>query len=167
MSIRRIRKDTIPADHLMIIAAFRYCLGRRTYMVSHCRDWIVENWKKIPEHAKGIIKQDLEEAFAADEAARRDGDTFKPLGDDCDRGAWAHVRRMYRRPTCAQCGREHLQETEIGTVHLDGEVSCAKCHDGKCIVCNRKFKVGDTYVPVGRKGRHPGCAVVKEPEMVG
>lgn len=29
-------------DHLMVIAATRYCLGRMSYIVSDCADWLIK-----------------------------------------------------------------------------------------------------------------------------
>lgn len=157
---RKAKADTIPADHLMIIAAFRYCLGRQTYIVAHCRDWLSDNWHSIPENTRGIIQRDLEEAFADDDNSRAAGEKHHRLGMDFDRGAWAHIRRLYRRPSCCQCGKAELADENISIVHLDGEVSCKACYDHTCMVCRKKFNTGDTFVPVGRKARHPGCGEV-------
>ncbi len=160
MSKRKAKADTIPADHLMIVAAFRYCLGRQTYIVRHCAEWLHANWKIIPEKSRAIIERDLEEAFADDDKSRAAGDTHHRLGMDFDRGAWAWLRRLYRKPTCCQCGKAELADGTISIVHLDGEVSCNACYDHACMVCGKRFRTGDTFVPVGRKARHPGCGEV-------
>ena len=50
-------------DHLMIIAATRYCLGRMTYIVSDCADWLIKIWPLLspstqedcaPRHRRGL-----------------------------------------------------------------------------------------------------------------
>ncbi len=66
-------------EELMVIAAFRYCLGRRTYIVETCADWVVKMWPVFSEKSRAIIKRDLEQAF----------------GDDCDRKAWEKVRALW------------------------------------------------------------------------
>ena len=83
-------------DHLMVAAAFRYCLGRMTYIVSECADWIISNWNDWPENTRNIIKRELEEAFKRDDEAREDGRECKPLGCDCDRQQWERVRSIWQ-----------------------------------------------------------------------
>ena len=91
-----ITRQEIMGDHgLMVVAAFRYCLGRRTYIVSDCTSWLVKLWPTFPENVKTIIKRDLESAFVDDDEARLANDSYKPLGDDCDRAAWETVRRLW------------------------------------------------------------------------
>lgn len=80
---------------LMPIAAHRYCLGRMTYIVGACADWLVEQWPALPENARQIIQRDTEEAFARDDEARAIGDQHKPLGYDCDRRDWERVRALW------------------------------------------------------------------------
>lgn len=48
---------------LMILAAVQYCIGRRSYIVSDCADWIIRNWASWPDNVRNIIKRDVEEAF--------------------------------------------------------------------------------------------------------
>lgn len=83
---------TYGRDGLMIIAAVRYCIGRRTYIVSDCADWIVSNWAEWPDSVKSIIKRDIEDEF------RRDAENpeWNVLGDDCDSAQWMKVRRLWR-----------------------------------------------------------------------
>jgi hypothetical protein len=82
-------------EELMVIAAFRYCLGRRTYIVETCADWVVKMWPVFSEKSRAIIKRDLEQAFCDDDRHRAEGDTYKTLGDDCDRRAWEKVRALW------------------------------------------------------------------------
>jgi hypothetical protein len=82
-------------DDLMAIAAFRYCLGRSTYIVSDCADWLIAHWPAIKDTARNVIRSDLEDAFRADDAARIDERDYKPLGWDCDREQWERVRRLW------------------------------------------------------------------------
>ena len=95
-------------DHLMVIAAFRYCLGRQTYIaafryclgrqtyiVGDCADWLIKTWPLLSAQTKAIIQRDLEDEFRRDDEARSDGHEYKPLGADCDRFQWARVRKLW------------------------------------------------------------------------
>lgn len=78
-------------DGLMAIAAFRYCLGRQSYIVGDCADWLREQWPSLPRNVQSVIERDLREAFARDDEARLNGENVKPLGWDCDRAEWQSV----------------------------------------------------------------------------
>ena len=83
-------------DDLMAVAAFRYSLGRMTYIVGDCADWLIEQWPNIAERARNIIQRDLDEAFKRDDEYRADRQDYKPLGHDCDRAQWEKVRRLWQ-----------------------------------------------------------------------
>lgn len=83
-------------DHLMVIAAVRYCIGRMSYIVSDCADWIIANWNEWPANTREIIKRDIEDEFKRDDEARDDGREWRPLGWDCDRKEWERVRRLWQ-----------------------------------------------------------------------
>lgn len=86
-------------NDLMVMAAFRYCLGRMTYIVSDCCDWLIAQWPVIKQSAKDIIKKELEEVFKEDDALRanpQSGYSYKPLGHNCDREQWERVRALWR-----------------------------------------------------------------------
>jgi hypothetical protein len=82
---------TYGMNGLMIIAAVRYCIGRRSYIVSDCADWILANWDDWPENVRTIIQRDLEQEF---ERAAQNPD-WNPLGDDCDKREWEKVRALW------------------------------------------------------------------------
>ena len=82
-------------DHLMVIAAFRYCLGRMTYIVGDCASWLIKIWPYLSKETQNIIKRDLEEAFTRDDEDREAGRDFKALGHDCDRAEWSRVRKLW------------------------------------------------------------------------
>ena len=94
--IEQTRATAFGRDDLMAVAAFRYSLGRMTYIVSDCADWLCEQWPNIAENARKVIQRDLEEAFKRDDEARADGNDYKPLGHDCDRAQWEKVRRLWQ-----------------------------------------------------------------------
>ena len=89
-------KPNYGRDDLMAVCAFRYCLGRMTYIVSDCADWLIEQWPTMPENVKAIIKRDLEAEFKRDDEHRAQGFEHKALGHDCDRAQWERVRRLWQ-----------------------------------------------------------------------
>lgn len=82
-------------DHLMVIAATRYCLGRMTYIVGDCASWLIKTWPLLSQQTQNIIKRDLEEAFTRDDEDREAGRDYKALGHDCDRAEWSRVRKLW------------------------------------------------------------------------
>ena len=80
---------------LMVIAAVRYCLGRRSYIVGDCADWLIEQWPNFSDKTQFIVKRDIEEAFEGDDRAREDMCDYKPLGMDMDRAEWERVRKLW------------------------------------------------------------------------
>ena len=75
----------IQADYLIMTAAFRYALGRQSYIVGHVADWIIRYADCMPEHdALRIIKEIDEQA--------EDGS----LGMDMDKACWRRVQEMLR-----------------------------------------------------------------------
>jgi hypothetical protein len=70
-------------DNLMVIAAFRYCLGRRTYIVSDCVAWLREIWPLLVSRDKRLIKKEVDEALSAGRA-----------GDHCDRDEWIKIMEL-------------------------------------------------------------------------
>ena len=84
---------------LMAIAAFRYCLGRMTYIVGDCEHWIFANWEHFPPNVKKLIQREVEEEIKRDDEARAEGREHKPLGHDCDRAAWERVRTLWKDKT--------------------------------------------------------------------
>ena len=78
------------------VSAVRYCLGRRTYIVSECQEWLCEIWGELPEKAKTIIQRDVEQAFKNDDEDRANGKDYRALGYDCDRRCWEQVRKLWR-----------------------------------------------------------------------
>jgi hypothetical protein len=82
-------------NDLMVIAAFRYCLGRSTYIVGTCVDWLTEHWPNFSVDTQQLIKKELEEAFKSDNEDREKARNLKTLGWDCDRNDWERVRQMW------------------------------------------------------------------------
>ncbi len=89
----------------MAVAAVRYCLDRRTYIVPDCQEWLYEIWDKLPEKAKAIIRCDIEGAFRRDDEDRANGKDYRAraLGSDCDRRSWEKVRKLWRNEGASAC----------------------------------------------------------------
>ena len=62
---------------LMVMAAHRYCLGRQSYIVGSCIEWLKAHWDKFEDDTKNVIVRDTIEALADDSD-----------GDFCDRTGW-------------------------------------------------------------------------------
>ena len=82
-------------DDMMAIAAVRYCIGRMTYITGDCGEWLLQQWPNIRPSARAVIQRDIDEAFARDDEARESGDSYRPLGCDCDRAEWQKVRELW------------------------------------------------------------------------
>lgn len=70
----------ILADDLMVLCAFRYCLGRMTYAVSVCVDWLLRNWGGLTRHTKELIIEEIHTGF-------RDG----YFGMDIEKEQWQRI----------------------------------------------------------------------------
>ncbi len=66
-------------DESILICAFRYCLGRRSYVVAECDGWIRNHWPTMGVHARSIILADLKTAIE---------DETRILGMEQDRKIW-------------------------------------------------------------------------------
>ena len=48
-------------ERLVLICAFRYALGRRTYVSHSLVEEILANWDELPDHDKQLFKREIEE----------------------------------------------------------------------------------------------------------
>jgi hypothetical protein len=88
--------DTVTAwgrDDLMAIAAFRYCFGRMSYIVSDCVDWLILIWPDLQEHTRAVILRDIKEGFECDRRQRNGKPSNPPahygtLGMSVDKREW-------------------------------------------------------------------------------
>jgi len=67
----------------MLLCAFRYCLGRRTYMVNICVENIIKNWNKIGSRLKEILHKEIRQAQSRNQ-----------LGDPCDAMDWEKILKL-------------------------------------------------------------------------
>mgnify|MGYP003441886102 FL=1 len=79
---------------LMAVAAVRYCLGRMSYIVGDCADWLCEQWPNIEPKMRIVIERDIREAVKRDTESREGGREHHPLGMDMDREQWMRMLAM-------------------------------------------------------------------------
>jgi len=48
---------------IMVISAHRYCLGRETYVVGACIDWLTAIWPVLESNTQSVILRDTIEAL--------------------------------------------------------------------------------------------------------
>lgn len=95
---RRVSPQCWGPGQFVVVATFRYCLGRQTYIVQECADWLTLHWPVIEQPVRNLIQRELEAAFVKDDAIRAaagPGTGYKPLGWDCDRREWERVRSLW------------------------------------------------------------------------
>lgn len=67
----------------LLLCTFRYALGRRTYIVNECCEWLTEYWDIIPEGWREQIHSDIRHAIEHDMA-----------GDKCDVESWRMILKL-------------------------------------------------------------------------
>ncbi len=84
-------------NEIMVIAAVRYCLGRQTYIVGCCADWLIRHWLEFNEDTRRLVQREIEEEFQRDNSSRTNGagKYTHPLGSDMDRAQWSQVRALW------------------------------------------------------------------------
>lgn len=81
--------STLP--DFLVIGAFRYALGRQTYVTAETSQWLIAYWEALSHNARVVIARNLADAIREDDAARLEGDKHLPLGADMDRREWAKL----------------------------------------------------------------------------
>ena len=71
------------ADDLIAVAAFRYALGRKTYIVSHIARWLIANKDALRRDAPLYVRE-IDKALEC-----------SALGMDIDRAEWMRVREVF------------------------------------------------------------------------
>ena len=66
---------------LMVMASHRYCIGRRSYIVGACIEWMAFWWDDFDDGTKSVIVRDtveaLQDGFAGD---RSDHEAWRAFG---------------------------------------------------------------------------------------
>lgn len=74
-------------DHEILFCAFRYALGRATYISSVVADSLIEHGGVLSDGFKNSVCKEIQQAFA-------DGSA----GWDCDMQSWNRVRVAFGQP---------------------------------------------------------------------
>ena len=72
--------DPLTCDSLTTVCAFRYALGRRTYVVDHVARWLIANRDKLDASDRALIVREI------------DQQRERGLGDACDEREWLRAR---------------------------------------------------------------------------
>lgn len=78
----KLKKDDLN-DQLMVTAAHRYCLGRQSYIVGACLQWLIDTWDQFEPNTQQVIVRDTAEALM-------DGHAGSPT---CDVPLWKDFLR--------------------------------------------------------------------------
>ena len=80
-----IETVTLPKPRLahLLLCAFRYSLGRRTYITRQCREWLEQYWSVLPDDWQRQIIQDIKQAISRNQA-----------GMESDVQEWEKVLRL-------------------------------------------------------------------------
>lgn len=76
-------------EGLVVMAAFRYCLSRQSYIVGSCIDFLKKYWGAIDNSIKDVIEHDLKEEVDLDyKLSAIEYRTNFPLDSFCYRAEW-------------------------------------------------------------------------------
>ena len=70
-------------DELILICAFRYALGRQSYIVGCVVDDIISNWQKLSDHTKKLIRSEIKDAIQQ-----------KSIGMEMDLKEWERILQL-------------------------------------------------------------------------
>lgn len=79
----RHTKEMQNVDPLMLLCAFRYSLGRMTYITSTCADWLVRYWDCLSPYWQKQTHDEIKEAIELNRA-----------GMDCDVASWKRILEL-------------------------------------------------------------------------
>jgi len=76
-------KFTYIEDNI-IFYSFRYCLGRKTYVVSDIVSYLIIHWSKLLPYTQNMIKKEIKIAFERDDAGDK-MDENERIRDICEK----------------------------------------------------------------------------------
>ena len=79
------------AESQIYFCAFRYCLGRKTYVVSNYCEEASRKIRKITDHFLLLLEKELSEAIHEDDEQRAKNEQYKTLGYDWNRDDWVKL----------------------------------------------------------------------------
>ena len=82
-------KSNMPEDiEFIILGAFRYAMGRRSYIVSTTVDFIMNNIDLVPRGFRELMIDEI--------TMGENGEFYYQLGDDCDKQQWLKLREFLK-----------------------------------------------------------------------
>lgn len=82
-------KSNMPEDiEFIILGAFRYAMGRRSYIVSTTVDFIMHNIDLVPRGFRELMIDEI--------TMGENGEFYYQLGDDCDKQQWLKLREFLK-----------------------------------------------------------------------
>ena len=82
-------KSNMPEDiEFIILGAFRYAMGRRSYIVSTTVDFIMRNIDLVPRGFRELMIDEI--------TMGENGEFYYQLGDDCDKQQWLKLREFLK-----------------------------------------------------------------------
>lgn len=85
----------------LIICAFRYALGRRTYIVHTITEIIKSNLSALESNTIEVMLRDIERQHEYEKVGLE-----KAFGDDCDRERWMEVEVLLNAEKLDRLNRE-------------------------------------------------------------
>lgn len=92
-------------DSEIVFCAFRYCLGRMSYIVSTFTDYAAANIRHIWTHDLELMDKEITEAEEQDQENPSHA-SFGRLGMECDRRDWLKLREAIREELSRRGVRE-------------------------------------------------------------
>ena len=82
-------KNDMPEDiEFIILGAFRYAMGRRSYIVSTTANFIMNNIDLVPRGFRDLMIDEI--------TMGENGEFYYQLGDDCDKQQWLKLREFLK-----------------------------------------------------------------------
>lgn len=86
MNSRIEERDGMKSFKNLILYAFRYAIGRKSYAVGEVASYLVEHWDLLSKHLQELICEEIRVAIEKSLA-----------GDMCDEAEWARVVRRHKQ----------------------------------------------------------------------
>jgi hypothetical protein len=85
--MNRPKKGLVQFNSDIAFCAFRYALGRMSYIVSTVTEYLIRNWELMPLDLQTLIHKEIDVAEQKDQ-----------LGMECDKAEWMKVRQLSLTP---------------------------------------------------------------------
>ena len=143
---RRVSPQCWGPGQFVVVATFRYCLGRQTYIVQECADWLTLHWPVIEQPVRNLIQRDsyVPERLELDKAVLTEFYKSRGYIDFQVLDASADFSRERDASFVTFTVREGLPH-DIGAVTVVSEVEGIDAAEFEAVT---KIKTGQTYSPL-------------------